>query len=130
MEKTTQFSVNLENKPGRLAELCQLWADAGINILAIAVIESTEQGIVRVVVDKTDEARKLLEDSASPCTESPVLLLKLKDEVGTMAGVANKLASSGVNISYVYGSAGQAGKEALLVLAVSDINRAERALSQ
>ena len=129
MERGKQLSVNLENTPGRLAEMCQSLASARINIRAISVLESTEQGIVRVMVDKTDKARKVLTERSFPFVESPVLLVNLTNEIGAMAKVAEKLADSGVNISYVYGSAGEAGSESLLVLAVSDMNRAERALS-
>ncbi len=130
MERATQLSVNLENRPGRLAELCDALAKAGINIRAISVIESTEQGLVRVVVDRTDNATKVLAECSFPFTETPVLLMDLTNEVGAMARIAKKLADSGVNISYVYGSAGDPGGKALLVLAISDMDRAERAFGQ
>ena len=130
MEQATQLSVNLRNEPGRLAELCDVVADAGINILAISLVDQTEQGIARLVVDRTDDAVELLEKRSFPCVGTPVLLVSLKNEVGSLAKLTRNLANSGVNINYVYGSAGDVVGESLIVVAVSDIDRAARALGQ
>ena len=66
MAKAMQLSVVLTNKPGRLAELCGLLADAKVNIIALAVLENADMGVVRLVADKPKDAAKTLKENGVP----------------------------------------------------------------
>ena len=129
MRKAKQISVSLENKPGRLARFCKCLADSNVNIIAISVAETTEQGVVRIVVDKPAAALKTIA-ACGPmtCAETHVLLLDLSDRVGALAKMANKLAAKRINVDFVYGSTGGAGRKSCIVVGAPNIEAGARAL--
>jgi hypothetical protein len=118
----------LPNKPGQLATLCGRLAKAKVNIKAIAVIETAEQGIVRLVVDKTGIARKVVKDAQYGYVVTDVVLVDMVNKPGVLSQVAKKLAKAKVNIHYVYGSTGPGAQEAAAVLGVDDIEVAKKVL--
>ena len=123
-----QISVALENKVGRLANLCSLLARGKVNILAISVDNIVDQGIVRLVVDKTDQAIKLLKRARFSMVQSSVVVKQLPDQPGILAQASRKLSRARINIDYVYGSAGTGKDKATLVFRVSDPVKADRVL--
>jgi hypothetical protein len=119
----------LENKTGRLARFCQCLAKSKVNIIAISVAETTEQGVVRIVVDKPAAALKAIaECGPMTCAETDVLLLDLPDRVGALAKMANKLAAKRINVDFVYGSTGLAGGKSYIVVGAPNIEAVARAL--
>lgn len=129
MKKAKQISVSLENRPGRLAHLCGCLAKGGVNIVAISVAETTEQGVVRMVVDKPAKALKLLDECcAVTCAVTDVLLVDLPNKVGALAKMADKLAKRRVNVSFVYGSTGPGGRKANIVVGAPNVSAAAKAL--
>lgn len=129
MRKAKQISVSLENKPGRLARFCQYLAKRKINIIAISVAETTEQGVIRMVVDRPSAALKAIaEYGPLTCAETDVLLVDLPNEVGALAKVADKLAARKINVSFVYGSTGDGGGKTYIVVGAPNIEGAERTL--
>jgi len=129
MKKAKQISVSLANKPGRLAHFCGCLAERNINIIAISVAEATEQGLVRMVVDKPANALKMLNEYC-PLTysQTDVLLVELPNEVGALAKLADKLTARRININFVYGSTGLGAKKSYIVVGASNINAAAKAL--
>ena len=129
MKKARQISVSLQNKPGSLAHFCGCLAERNINIIAISVAETTEQGVVRMVVDKPASALKMLNEYC-PLTysETDVLLIDLPNEVGALAQLANKLATRKVNVNFVYGSTGLGVKKSYIVVGAANVGAATRAL--
>ena len=130
MATAKQLSVVLTNKPGRLAELCGLLADAKVNIVALAVLENADMGVVRLVADKPKDAAKTLKENGVPFQTDDVLVVKLPNKVGIMAQVAAKLAAKKVNINYVYGSTGATGGKTTVVLSVDKKAAAAKALAR
>ncbi|MFO8006152.1 MAG: amino acid-binding protein [Candidatus Brocadiia bacterium] len=129
MERTEQLSVNMANETGQLASLARVLADAGVNIIAASVHDCTEAGTVRLVADDVAGAADALTAAGMSFVRSPVLVADLPHEVGALAGMARALADEGINISYVYGSAGQPGQPAVIVVSCDDLAAAEAALS-
>jgi hypothetical protein len=128
MAKVTQLCVNLENKPGQLAKLTKALLRAKVNMQAISVVDNTTCGVVRVVASPVAKAKAaLIRAGMSPCQQT-VLMVKVKNEPGTVSAVVEKLAAKGVNINYVYGSAATDGKESLLVVGVDNLTKAAKAL--
>jgi hypothetical protein len=116
MKVRTEITVALENAPGRLAHLTKCLADRKVNILAISVLESTDMGLVRMVVDKPAVALKMLaERCAMTCTASEVLEVTASNKAGALAAIAARLARKRVNIDYLYGSATSGGKASIIV---------------
>ncbi|MHC4712851.1 MAG: ACT domain-containing protein [Planctomycetota bacterium] len=129
MPKVKQLSVSLENKPGRLAHVCRCLADRKVNIIALSVVETSEQGIVRMVVDRPAKAAEILRKAPMMVTEKEVLLVQLPNKVGALAQATEKLAKKRINIIYVYGSAGKGARKAPIVIATANIAAAQKALT-
>ena len=129
MVKATQFCVAILNKPGTLARLCRSLARAKVNIAAISVNENNECSLVRFVASPAATARAALTKGRFTFTTLPVLRLRLMNRPGEMARVAGRLAKSGVNINYVYGSSGDTERSTLIVGA-ADLRRAAKALGR
>ena len=128
MLRTKQLSVTLPNKKGEFAKLAWCLAEAQVNILAVSVLESTEQGTIRLVVDKPAAAVKALCDAGMPPIQANVLLADVPNEVGTLADLAARLADRGVSIKFAYGSAAAARGTARVVIGCTNIPVAEDVL--
>jgi hypothetical protein len=117
-----QISVFLENQPGRLGALCDILAEMGINIEAIMVPSGTEYGIVHLIVDRPQEALQALEQHAYRTYTSRVLDMRVTNEPGALARVADRLAELGIDVKYAYSAVTDGGGR--VILAVSDVERA------
>ena len=129
MERVKQISVVLENRPGQLARLCRRLADREVNIIALSVAETSEQGVVRLVLDKPEEALRLLDEGGFAFVQTEVLLFALPNQPGALAGMTEKLTDKGVNIPFVYGSTGKGPAESFVVMGARNIEATERALA-
>ena len=128
MSIVDQISVFIENRPGRLGDLCLVLAESGININAIMVPSGTDYGIVHVVVDRHQEALQALEANSYRTYTSRVLDVRMKDEPGALARLAEQLSEADIDIKYAYSAV--AGVEGRLILAVSDAERASELLER
>jgi len=97
-----QFTLYLENKPGVLASLTGKLAAAKINIEGISVAESTDVGLVQLVVSNAEITEKILTKAQIPFTVQNVALVHLDNKPGALARIVSKLADAHVNINYVY----------------------------
>lgn len=128
MKRTKQISVSLENRPGKLAHLCSCLAERKINIVAISVVETSEQALVRLVVDRPNEAVKMLKECPLTFSQMDVLLVELPNRVGAIAELAVKLAAKRMNINFVYGSTGKGRGKTFVVLRTSNLKTAQKTL--
>jgi len=129
MMRATQLSVNLPNSKGQLANLSKLLADAKVNVIALSVLECTEAGTVRLVVDKPEAAACGLEQAGLAFTQTDVLLLTVPNKVGILAQISKKLARRGVNVNFIYGSTGKGRGSTFIVVGCTKLATAEKALS-
>jgi hypothetical protein len=118
--KVIQLSVFLENRAGRLYELCELLGRNKLNIRALTIAESPEFGIVRLVVDKSDEAAALLKKSGFVANVADIVAVEVSDQPGGLAGVLKVLNEAGQNIEYMYGFVERSSEKALLVFRFDD----------
>jgi hypothetical protein len=125
-----QITVALENQPGQLATVCTLLLKNDINIGAISVIDSIEQGVIRLIVSDPAKCKAVLQDQGFYVIEGDVLVVDLTDRRGKLAEIAGELASAKINIDYVYGSVDRPGAPIRLILKTSDIVRARPILEQ
>jgi hypothetical protein len=128
MKMTKQFSFSLTNRPGELAKCCSSLTQSGINILAASVAETSEQSVLRLVVDKPSEVAKMLGECPMTITETDVLLLRLSDKVGMLSQLAEKLAAKKINLDFIYGSSSPDGGKQYMVVGATDIKAARKAL--
>jgi len=129
IKSDTQFSVFLVNKPGILARVCQRLADDKINIVALSMMDSTEHGVLRLVVEDPQRARQTLSALEVPSTETQVLVATLPNRPGALADVVERLSAGHVNVNYAYCTTGAPAGKTLGVFRVSDLNRAISILS-
>ncbi|MDR1105986.1 MAG: amino acid-binding protein [Treponema sp.] len=110
-----QISVFLENNAGRLAEVTRVLAEGKINIRAISIADTADFGILRLIVDKTDEAVKALNAGGFTTRQTSVAAVEISDTPGSLAGVMELFRGNSVNIEYLYASLeGQAGKAVVI----------------
>lgn len=100
--KVRQLSVFIENKAGRVSEVADLLGGAGINIRGFSVSDTAEFGILRLVVDRPEEAHAALKAAGFTVKESDVVCLRLPDRPGALAEALRIVSDAGVNIEYVY----------------------------
>ena len=119
MAKVKQLTVALENRPGRLAQVAKVLADAGVNILALLGSTAGMQGSVQVVVDKINPAKKALGAAGLIFAEGTLEEFELSNKPGALAQLAGKLAKKGINIECAYATAHKSAKKAVVVLGTS-----------
>ena len=98
----TEFIVQMENRPGRLASLTEALAAFGVNIEALAAYGHNGEGTIRLIVDDAATARRVLEESALHNEERTVLTAQLPHRPGELARLTRLLADAGVNIDAIY----------------------------
>jgi len=128
--KVKQISVFLENKSGRLAEVTRVLGKNDINIRALSIADTTDFGILRLIVNKPEEANVALKREGLMVSETEVIAAEVPDYPGGLAGVLSELGAAGVNIEYLYAFIGRSAGKALVVFRVEDCEGAVRALDK
>ncbi len=130
MRVERQLSVFLENKPGTLARMCEALAESGINMMAMSVSDTVDHAVVRMVVDKPDEALHLLGSSGVLVIENEVVLVDVPNRPGGLAVISRLLADNHINIEYAYCTATGTQSAGMLVLRTRDPEHALRVLRE
>ena len=98
----TEFTIQLANRPGQLAGLAKMLADAGVNIEALAAFGIEDLGVVRVLVDDPVAARNVIKEGGLVAEERKVITTTISHEPGTLAKLTQSLADADVNIDGIY----------------------------
>ena len=122
-----QVSVFLENKPGTLNKLTEVLASHNINIRALSLAETSEFGIVRMLVNDVFEATNILKENNFVAILTPVLAYAIADEAGDLNKLLEKFTAANVNIEYMYAFAGR--ERAYMIFRVNDTKKAEAILN-
>ena len=120
MEKIEEVFAVLENKPGAIGELCGLLNQKKINIEAIGVF----QDLAKLLVSDTPRAIEILIKANYEVEMREVLKVEMENRPGELAFLASKLGTAGINIEYCYGVMAKDQKTVIVILDVSDIDRA------
>ena len=102
MPKIQQLSIFLENKPGRLAEVTQTLTSGGINIHALSLADTSDFGILRLIVGDSEKAKKLLKDNGFTVSLTTVIALEMLHSPGGLNNVLQIFKDNDVNIEYMY----------------------------
>ena len=100
--KVKQVSVFLENKTGRLNEVAQILGDAEINISAFTVADTSDFGVLRLIVDQPDKAFRILREKLFSVRITDVLLVNSTNNPGALSRLLNILSKEGIFIEYLY----------------------------
>jgi hypothetical protein len=99
--KAEQISVFLENKSGRLAEVTDVLARAGINIRTLSLADRADFGILRLIVNDLEKAKQVLKDRGFTVGSTEVLAVEVPDRPGGMAGILDVLRDGSINVEYM-----------------------------
>jgi hypothetical protein len=120
MYYVNQISVFVENKTGSLANVTKVLANAGIDIRAFSIADTSEFGILRMIVDKPEKAMTVLNAERVTAILTPVLAVKLLDKPGAMNSVMAVLSAEGVAVEYAYAFVTRDREYAYVVLRVDE----------
>ncbi|MCI6011838.1 MAG: ACT domain-containing protein [Firmicutes bacterium] len=123
-----QISIFVENQTGLLSEVTTLLADHGVNLRALSIADTSEFGILRIIVEDVDSAAALLREKGYTYTVTEVLAVSMRDEKGGLAEILKVLAEAGIALEYAYAFLLQKVGEACLIIRVPDNAAAEEAL--
>jgi len=128
--KITQISVFLENRKGRLHDVCSLLGENEVNIRALTIAETESFGVLRIVVDQSETAIKLLQDNGFVANFTDVVAIEVGDRPGGLAAVLKIFAENDVNIEYMYGFVEKFTDKALLVFRFENTDFAQEILAR
>lgn len=123
-----QISVFLENRNGQLKEVTKILADANIDIEALNIAETTEYGIVRLIVDDVQKAIDALIGEGLVISVNPVTVCNVPNVVGSLNSVLEKIADANINIEYMYSIFGGKNLESKMVFKVDNPEELERVI--
>ena len=121
-----QVSVFLENKPGTLKKLTAILANHNINIRALSLADTSEFGIVRMLVNDVYEATNVLKEENFVASVTPVLAYKISDQSGSLDKLLQAFSDAEINVEYMYAFAGK--NDAFMIFRVKDTKNAESIL--
>jgi hypothetical protein len=123
-----QVSVFLENRSGRLAAVTQMLGENGLNIRALSLADTSDFGVLRLIVDDPVRARDVLKAGGFAVSVTDVIAVELPDRPGGLASVLDPLERAGVDVEYLYAFCARRSDEALVIVRVEDAEQAAAAL--
>jgi hypothetical protein len=126
--KVEQISIFLENKSGRLAEVTRILGKAGVNIRALSLADTTDFGILRIIVNDTEKAKDVLKKNEFTVGKTEVIAVEVPDNPGGLAGILEILKSENLNVEYMYAFVERSGKDAVIIFRFDEIDRAIKVL--
>ena len=128
--KVEQISIFLENKSGRLAEVCGVLAKGGINIRALPLADTADFGILRIIVNDTEKAKGILKENGFTVGKNEVVPIEVPDRPGGIAGILDVLSRENVNVEYMYAFVQKGGENAIIIFRFDEIEKAISALQK
>ncbi|MHB9139348.1 MAG: ACT domain-containing protein [Victivallaceae bacterium] len=128
--KITQLSLFLENKAGMLSSACQVLKKANINIRTLALADTQQFGILRLLIKEWEQAKSLLEQAGFIVKVTEVLALRVEDRPGGLADILEALSVHHINIEYMYAFAFGQQDSAVIVFRFEDTDKALAALEK
>ncbi|MDA8139936.1 MAG: ACT domain-containing protein [Desulfobacteraceae bacterium] len=125
-----QISVFLENKSGRLSEVTGILAEAGVNIRALALADTSDFGVLRLIVDHKERAIQTLKDNGFTVGKTEVLAIEVEDRPGGLHKILEILRGNGINVEYMYAYVRQSGKNAIMIFRFDPIETAIKVLQK
>ena len=124
-----QLSVFIENRQGRLSEVLSVLGENGVNILSMSLADTTEYGLLRLIVNNPELGKEKLTEAGFSSLLSDVLVIQIPHKAGSLQNLLKCIEEAGVNIEYMYGLSID-GAEAYVVLKASDVAKMEKVLTE
>jgi len=128
--RVEQISIFLENKAGRLAEVTRVLSEAGTNIRALSLADTSDFGILRLIVDDNEKAKAALKENGFTVGKTNVVAVEVEDKPGGLSFILNVLSKENVNVEYMYAFVQHSGKDAVIIFRFDDIDTAVKLLQE
>ena len=125
-----QISVFLENKAGRLSEVTAILAEAGINIRALSVADTSDFGVLRLIVNDNQKALEALKNNGFSVGITDVVAVEVADKPGGLHQILNLLHQAQINVEYMYAFVQQSGSNAVMIFRFDHVDEAIRLLEE
>lgn len=120
-----QVSVFIENKEGRLSEIAEVLAENNIDISALSLADTEEYGVLRMIVSDPYKAKETLLSHGVIGKVTDVLAVVINDEPGGFSSALKRITEGGISVKYMYACMSHKKGKALMILSVSDLEKAE-----
>jgi len=118
-----QLSIFLENRSGRLAEVTEILGKHGVNIRALSLADTSDFGILRVIVNNPKRACEVLRSEGFTVSETEVMAIEVEDRPGGLASVLKILSSENINVEYMYAFLEKFTDHALIIFRIEAVER-------
>ena len=123
-----QLTIFIENRSGRLSEVLNVLKENGVNILSLSLADTTEFGLLRLMVDNAAKGKEKLTENGFSSLLSDVSIIEIPHKVGSLQELLRNIDANGVNIEYMYGLSIESSK-AYVVLKASNTEKLETILA-
>lgn len=124
-----QLTVFIENRAGRLSEVLSVLKENDVNILSMSLADTTEFGLLRLIVDNAARGKEKLSENGFSSLLSDVSIIQIPHKVGSLQELLKTIDVNGINIEYMYGLSIESD-QAYVVLKASDIEKLDRVLNE
>lgn len=128
--RVEQISVFLENRTGRLAEVTAILTEAGVNIRALSLADTSDFGVLRLIVDDNQKTKNVLRANGFTTGAHDVVAVEVADKPGGLHRILDLLGKVGVNVEYMYAFVRNSGNNAVMMFRFDDTDKALSILAQ
>ncbi len=128
--RVEQISIFLENKAGRLAEVTAILSEAGVNIRALSVADTSDFGVLRLIVDNNAKAERALKDNGFSVGKTNVVAVEVEDKPGGLNKILEILTKAHINVEYMYSMVTQRNGNAVMVFRFDNTEEAIKLLTE
>ncbi len=125
-----QISVFMENRPGRLAAITKVLKDNNIDIRAINIADTTDFGILRMIVNDPVKAEQVLRANDMTANAADVIAISIDDNIGAFSDVITLLKDKDISIDYIYSFIGEKSSKAVIIIKTNDLENSIAALKE
>jgi hypothetical protein len=126
--RAEQISVFIENKAGRLCEVTGILAENGVNIRALALADTSDFGVLRLIVDNSEKAKEALKRAGLTVGKTDVLAVEVPDRPGGLHHILNLLQAARINVEYMYAFVQQSGNNAVMIFRFDNTEEAMKVM--
>jgi len=122
--KVEQISIFIENKSGRLAEITRILGETGINIRALSLADTSDFGILRLIVNDAGKAKLVLKEKGFTVNKTEVVAVEVPDRPGGLSSILQTLDTHQINVEYMYAFVERCGENAVIIFRFDETDKA------
>ena len=128
--KVEQISIFIENKSGRLAKVTRILGDADINIRVLSLADTSDFGILRLIVDNVEKAKSVLKENGFTVNKTEVVAVEVPDRPGGLSNILQFLDNEQINVEYMYAFVERGSGNAVIIFRFDDTDKAIETLKR